>query len=167
MIRAIGVKSYFKEHAPKSGQSEGACERAVDALLKNDVNTMRELAEKNEMWVFRLFLGEREELDEECHDLVRDMQNKYLVEVQKTELLSAGANGIEMYFREHAPKTGLTSRAIRALRRAGIETMYELCVTTEEELKKVRDLGAKGREFILPLREHYAIENGVAVRENK
>lgn len=164
----INVRSYFIELAPKSGQSMEVCNRAIDVLIKSGVSTMRELAGKNEAWIFHLFLGERGQLDEECHDLVRDMQNKYLVAVQKAELLAAGANGIETYFKEHAPVTGsLTNRAINALRRAGIETMYALCATSMEELKGVRDLGEKSLAVALQMREKYTEENIGIIRQNE
>lgn len=168
MNRNISVTTYFEEHAPKSGQSEEVCERAVDALLKNGVDSMRELAEKDAMWVFFLFLGEKEELDEECHDLVRDMRHKYLVSVQKYDFRVAGKHGIEAYFRENAPEPEhLTLRAINALRRAGIETMDELYAASLEELKRVREMGVKSRAVALRLREQYARECGVPVKEHR
>lgn len=167
MNRNISVTTYFEEHASKSGRSDKVRSRAVDALLKSGVASMCALTEKDAMWIFSLLLNEKEELDEECHDFVREMQHKYLVAVQKAGLLAAGIHGVGSYFKEHSPKAeNLTNRAVNALQRANIETMHELCAASQEELEGVRNLGALSLELTLLMRRRYAKECGVAVKEN-
>jgi DNA-directed RNA polymerase subunit alpha len=66
---------------------------------------------------------------------------------------------IKTYFSEHQPKAPrITVRCINALVRGGINTMDELCERSDEQLMRVRNLGAKCFEHSVLLREQYKIE---------
>ena len=157
------VQSYFMERAHQSGPKAEVWNRVVDALLKNGVKTMRDFSEKEDDWLYRLFVRDengKRVLDEEGRELSRDAHRKYRSSVHEAELLSSGEILLEAYFDKHAPKKkSVTNRVSFALRRSGISTMSALCAMSVEELKKVRNLGEKSLEIALMMREKYAAEN--------
>lgn len=61
----------------------------------------------------------------------------------------------------------MTGRVIDALTRAGIETMSALCEASPEELERVRNLGAKGLELALLMREKYVTEKRTTRRRKQ
>jgi len=155
----IDVRSYFIENAHKFGQDKEVWNRVVEVLLKNGITYMWELCEKDKVCVGRLFRDKDEDLYNKCCKLVWRVMDEYYAADRKAELLAAGEVFVDAYFLEHAPKIkGVTNRAVLALRRGGIETMSALCACSLEELKRVRNLGAKSLELALLMRAKYAAE---------
>ena len=76
-------------------------------------------------------------------------------------------NGTEMYLAEKAGKIGveplideleLSVRSYNCLKRAGINTVEELCNRTSEDMMKVRNLGRKSLEEVLAKLKELGLE---------
>ena len=67
---------------------------------------------------------------------------------------------IQSYFMEHVPPGIMRSWAINGLHRGRVETMSQLCQMPLHELKRIRNIGAKTLEVVLPVREKYMAEQG-------
>ena len=70
---------------------------------------------------------------------------------------------IATYFRENTPpeyrNQSVMNTSISQLQRAGIASMGELDVMTEEKIERIRNIGLKRRELVLLMRDKYRTEH--------
>jgi len=160
MNQDMDVRSYFVKNVPKSVCGQEAWEWVIDTLLQNGVKTMGEFGEKDDEWFSRVFPPADRRSNGRCYNLAQKVRDEYFTAVRKSELLTAGEDLIETYIREYTPSEleSVAHRAALAMRRAGIETMSALCAHSEEELKRIRNMGAKSVALALLMRERYAAE---------
>lgn len=58
-------------------------------------------------------------------------------------------------FEKGHPEHSLYARVGNALSRAGVQTMAQLCDMPESELKRIRNIGAKGLAIVLAERQRF------------
>jgi DNA-directed RNA polymerase alpha subunit len=63
---------------------------------------------------------------------------------------------IQTFFNKYPSE--ITVRCVNAIIRSGIDTMDELCEKDEEQLRRIRNLGAKCLAHTLIMREKYTLE---------
>ena len=73
---------------------------------------------------------------------------------------------IATYFRENTPpeyrNQSVMNTSISQLQRAGIASMGELDVMTDEKIERIRNIGLKRRELVLLMRDKYRNEHSAA-----
>ena len=63
---------------------------------------------------------------------------------------------VQTYFSQHEDsESTISTRAVNALTKGGINTMDELCAADTKKIKKIRNLGDKFFEYVLTMREKY------------
>jgi len=171
MNRDMDLRSYFMEQAPKSGSNVEVWNRTVDTLLKNGVNTMRELSDLGDSTrLFDMFMNKNKVADEKGCYLAREVRNKYEKAAHKADLLASGEVLVDTYIRENAPATFsqlLTNRVISALMRMRVETMSALAALSVKDVAMLHNIGEKSLELALLMREKYISEQNDLKQEER
>jgi len=151
MENDIDIQSYFTLHTPNKLRS-----RVIDVLTEYGVRTMRDLAEKDHVWLMTVFNN-----DTRGYALALNLKDKYTKSIRTREMISKGEQLIETYFSENLPQNlqqGTVTRLISNLNRAGMETMKELCMASGDELRNIRFIGKNSYEVIFNMRTKYLAE---------
>ena len=151
MENDVDIQLYFTLNAPHKLRS-----RVIDVLTEYGVTTMRDLGEKDYVWLMTIFKN-----DTRGFALALNLKDKYTKSVRTREMISEGEQLIETYFSENLSQNlqkGAVTRLVRNLNRAGMETMKELCMASGDELRNIRFIGKNSYEVIFNMRTKYLAE---------
>ena len=151
MENDVDIQLYFTLNAPHKLRS-----RVIDVLTEYGVTTMRDLGEKDYVWLMTIFKN-----DTRGFALALNLKDKYTKSVRTREMISEGEQLIETYFSENLSQNlqkGAVTRLVRNLNRAGMETMKELCMASGDELRSIRFIGKNSYEVIFNMRTKYLAE---------